>query len=250
MRTATEVRVSGRAARQIREPALQESIRRLLDSENRFPARMGRALQHALGKEGLHFFKHRKRIVCMCPVRPARFPFEGEGASPALCAIIRALIDHPGSTRRELAALLLPPEAQHHEGADPKEEDPRLVQLARDLHFLIEAGHILEFPEGRLDAAYPPVADQKDGAKPSSPPPAAVETTTGPEQSVSPSTEESSPAPAETAAPVHLPVDIPVETAENTASPALHTDLLPGNPSQENTSEGATQPDAGSQPQQ
>lgn len=238
LRTGRKLTLNGRSARSTSNPSLVEAMRLSMESEQRFPARMGRSLQHLLLRHGLHFFKHRKKIVCLSPFRPNRFPFGDISTAPGLERIVRTVLEQDYCTRKSLAETLIAPapevpasaapgpmaeteasvsepaatestpasetevansevppaeassaEASSAEAPPAPDESPAtppvdaavadqiykhqeaLRKLAADLHFLISAGHLLEFPDGRIDAAYPPQSPGSE-TQPAQKPPA------------------------------------------------------------------------------
>jgi hypothetical protein len=65
---------SGTVLRGGADRALSAALRDAFDKEFAFPATVVNAMRPALVEAGLTFFKHRKRIVYACTVRPHRYP--------------------------------------------------------------------------------------------------------------------------------------------------------------------------------
>ena len=59
-------------------------------------------------------------------------------------AILKTLAENPGIPRKDLAGKIIVDLA-------PEEMEPRKMALASDLHWLISAGHVIEFNDGSLD---------------------------------------------------------------------------------------------------
>jgi hypothetical protein len=137
---------------------MSAALREAFDREMAFPAGMVNALRPALVEAGLHFFKHRKRIVYATAVRPQRYP-EGQPARETVLALLKAIEANPKCTRHDLALKLLGAEFEAPERAAEK------TALAADLHYLLLAGHVIEFPDGRLDLPLPPKAQAHGDAK-------------------------------------------------------------------------------------
>jgi hypothetical protein len=102
-----------------------------------------------LTEAGLHFFKHRKRVVYVSTVRPLRHP-SGQPAKDNVLAILNAIEAMPRCTRHDLGEKLL---GEHFEAPEKANEK---TALASDLHYLLLAGHVIEFADGRLDLPLPP----------------------------------------------------------------------------------------------
>ncbi len=267
LRTGRKLTMNGPAARSTSNPSLVEAMRLSMESEQRFPARMGRSLQHLLLRHGLHFFKHRKKIVCLSPFRPTRFPFGDISAAPGLERIVRTVLEQDYCTRKSLAEALIAPApeaapaavvevqpipAAEGEGAtadsatsgesvaapqaapaapaDPGVADliykhqEALRKLAADLHFLVSAGHLLEFPDGRIDAAYPPQppgSEQQSDPKPASKP--ASKPAPEPLPKLDPATDIEGETQPEADPPIAEPETIPA-VAETTETPISSVD--------------------------
>jgi hypothetical protein len=70
--------------------------------------------------------------------------------SNSLAAILAAIEAAPRCTRHDLALKLL------GEQTDAPEMIPRKTALAGDLHYLVHAGHVIEFADGTLDLPLAP----------------------------------------------------------------------------------------------
>jgi hypothetical protein len=96
-------------------------------------------------EQGLHIWKHRKRILFVSTVRPVRFGPEARNISEHVAGILNVIEASPKCTRADISNHLLKP----HE-AEPEFQKLKGV-LASDLHWLIASGHVIEFHDGTLD---------------------------------------------------------------------------------------------------
>jgi hypothetical protein len=101
--------------------------------ENRFPRTLMLALRPALRHMDMHFFKAGS-VTFVTAVHPA--PINPDFAVPAIRDAVRYLAGHPGVTRAQMLEELFP-------GAPAESEDR--VALERNLQWLIEKGHVIEF---------------------------------------------------------------------------------------------------------
>jgi hypothetical protein len=151
LKSAASFEANGQLARSAGDRALNAAIREAAEKERGFPANIVNAMRPVLTDDGLHFFKHRKRIVFVSAVRPHRHP-EGQPAKENVLAILAAIEASPRCGRHDLAVKLLGENTESPELADKK------TALAADLHYLLLAGHVIEFPDGKLDLPLPPKA--------------------------------------------------------------------------------------------
>jgi hypothetical protein len=151
VKSGTTLETSGHASRAITERGILAALRETWDHERGFPQNLVNLLRPHLVESGLHFFKHRKRILFVSPVRPLRHT-AGEIFSEGISSILTAVSEHPKITRPQLAGKLL------GEGHEAPEAAPKKAALASDLHYLIRAGHVIEFHDGTLDLPLAPNA--------------------------------------------------------------------------------------------
>jgi len=145
LRTETTIEISGDVSRNLPDRSLIAAIRVEWEKERGFPAKIVGHLRKAFLDAGLHLFKHRKRMQYVSSVRPVPFTSEGGGiVSPGIAKILSEIEAQPGCTRKQLAKDLLPAEA----------DETTRSALASDLHWLIHAGHVIEFHDGTLDLPY------------------------------------------------------------------------------------------------
>jgi hypothetical protein len=157
IKSGTTLEANGTALRAGPDRALGAAIGEAFDREIAFPFNVVNAMRPVLSEAGLTFFKHRKRIVYVSSVRPIRHP-EGQPARENVLAILRAIEAQPRCSRHDLAVKLLGKDFDTPEKAQEK------TALAADLHYLLLAGHVIEFVDGRLDLPLAPKA-QADAGK-------------------------------------------------------------------------------------
>jgi hypothetical protein len=146
---------SGHASRAVSDRGLANVLRATWEKERAFPASLVNHVRAHLLEAGLHFFKHRKRILFVSPIRPQRHQ-SGHVFSEGIAAILAMIEETPRITRPQLATKILG-DVTHPESA------ARKAALAADLHYLIHAGHVIEFHDGTLDLPLTPRAE-KEGA--------------------------------------------------------------------------------------
>jgi hypothetical protein len=159
---------SGQASRVGADRFVGSAVRAEWEKESHFPQQIVNGLRPYFVEVGLHFFKHRKRVLYVSATKPLRHP-AGQVFSDGITAILRTVEATPRLKRPDLASKLL------GEQPDSPEVAPRKEQLASDLHYLIHSGHVIEFSNGMLEL---PLAPQEKVAKaPNSGPPANAGTT-------------------------------------------------------------------------
>jgi hypothetical protein len=151
VRTGMTLEANGAVARASGDRAMNASIRLGAERERGFPVGIVNAMRPILTEAGLHFFKHRKRVVYVSTVRPLRHPV-GQPAKENVLGILNAIEGMPRCTRHDLGVKLL---GEHFEAPEKADEK---TALASDLHYLLLAGHVIEFADGRLDLPLPPKA--------------------------------------------------------------------------------------------
>src|SRR5215469_6715414 len=165
---ATEL--SGETARHLPDRGIIAAIRKARDRENRFPAQIAGALRHGLNQAGLHVFKHKKRILYICTVRPQLFDPNQASVSSSLSAILSTIRSYPKISRKQLAEKVLTKLIGEKSTDEASlEYQQAKTALATDLIWLAKAGHVIEFADGTLDLPLPPkpVESAKGTAHPS-----------------------------------------------------------------------------------
>ncbi len=150
---------TGQASRALPDRNVSNAVREAWEKERAFPAGLVNYLRPYLLEAGLHFFKHRKRILYISAVKPVR-QNAGQAMSPGVSAILSAIEASPKCTRRTLATKIL---GEQHEAPEMVEQK---AALARDLHYLAHTGSVIEFHDGTLDLPLIPGGNQQQqGAK-------------------------------------------------------------------------------------
>ncbi len=129
------VTLTGPASRTLEHGAIQESVRLAWQHERRFPLKTANAMQTRLREQGLHFFKDTKGVTCVSTVKLTRFE-TGQVVSDHVRQIVEFVRGHQYCARQDLATAL---------AATSGEE-----LLAKDLHWLIQDGYVVEFFDGKL----------------------------------------------------------------------------------------------------
>ena len=144
IKSAQTIEASGPASRASADRAIGAALRGGWEQEKQFPQNIVNALRPAFNDAGLHYFKHRKRMIFISPIRPQRAP-KGQVFSEGITSILSVIESAPKCTRHDLAVKILG--AMH----DAPESIPLKAALAGDLHYLVQAGHVIEFHDGTLD---------------------------------------------------------------------------------------------------
>ncbi len=155
VKSGVSLETSGTASRAIADRGITNSLRDAWEHERGFPSNIVNALRPVFNEIGLHFFKHRKRIIYIAPIRPERH-IEGRNFSEGIAGILGAVEQQPKITRPQLAAKLL------GEMDDSPELAAKKTALASDLHYLIHVGHVIEFHDGTLDLPLSPRAEKEE----------------------------------------------------------------------------------------
>ena len=151
VKSGTSLVCSGPASRAGLDRYVSGAVRDAWEAERPFPQQLVNNLRPYFVEAGLHFFKHRKRLLFVCAHKPQRHT-AGETFSDGIASILIAIEENGRLKRPALAAKILG--AQH----DSPDFEPRKAALASDLHYLILAGHVIEFSEGALELPLPPKA--------------------------------------------------------------------------------------------
>ncbi|MEI9896665.1 MAG: hypothetical protein WDN28_23090, partial [Chthoniobacter sp.] len=154
---------TGQASRSAADRFVAAAVRSAWEAESHFPQQIVNGLRPYFMEVGLHFFKHRKRVLYVSATKPLRHP-AGQIFSDGITAILKTVEASPRLKRPELAAKIL---GDQH---DAPEAAARKAQMASDLHYLIHSGHVIEFSTGILEL---PLAPQEKppvgrGPKPAS----------------------------------------------------------------------------------
>jgi hypothetical protein len=126
------------AAAEMSDPALRRLVREAWTREDRFPFSLMLALRPALRHMGMHFFKA-GAVSFVTAQHPS--PIKPEYAVPTIRHALDYLVAHPGATRAQMRHDLFP---------GRPDDDPECVELERDLRWLVDKGHVIEFFNGTL----------------------------------------------------------------------------------------------------
>ncbi len=144
VKTGQTLETSGPASRATSDRSIGTALRTAWEAEKQFPQNIVNLLRPAFHDAGLHYFKHRKRMIFVSPIRPQPAP-RGQTFSDGIASILTVVREHPRATRHDLAVRIL------GEGHDSPDAAPRKAALAGDLHYLVHQGHVIEFHDGTLD---------------------------------------------------------------------------------------------------
>jgi hypothetical protein len=227
------VTIAGLPSRSLRCGGLQRLIRQEWEHQRHFPLPIATRLSQQFAQHGLQFFKVNKTVTHVSVARPLFLDIESTPVSDGIKRIVNFINANPKCTRKKLIEALAPtpkapaaPAAPTAEGeaaapapapvkpAEPQAAEPTPEQtlVLVDLHWLIHAGAVLEFADGRMETAKKPASkpskpEKKEGKPAEDEAAAAVETAPPTEAAVAaeiaPAAEVSAPeAPAEAAVPV------------------------------------------------
>jgi hypothetical protein len=156
--------VAGVPSRNLRNRGLQQLIREEWEEQKRFPLDLATGLSKEFASHGLQFFKVNKTVTHVSVARPQFLDIETTPVSETIRRIVGHINAHPKCTRRQLIEALAPTPKQtvieiKPEGGAVASNDPTPEQTAiiADLHWLLHQGHVLEFADGKLDAAKKPL---------------------------------------------------------------------------------------------
>ena len=197
------VTVAGLPSRSLRCAGLQRLIRQEWEHQKYFPLPIATKLSQQFAHHGLQFFKVNKTVTHVSVARPLFLDIETTPVSDGIKRIVNFINTNPKCTRKKLIEALAPtpkatvipvgetpvPVAPAAEGdgaaapaptqpaetklpAPPSDEPtPEQTLVLVDLHWLIHAGAVLEFADGRMETAKkpapkPPKPEKKTEEKP------------------------------------------------------------------------------------
>jgi hypothetical protein len=158
VKSGTTLECSGQASRSGVDRFGSGAVRNGWEKESHFPQQIVNGLRQYFMEAGLHYFKHRKRVLYVSATKPVRHP-AGQVFSDGITTILAAVEANPRIKRPELAGKIL---GEQHDSPDAA---PRKEQLASDLHYLIHTGHVIEFSNGMLELPLAP-QDKSAGDRP------------------------------------------------------------------------------------
>jgi hypothetical protein len=204
--------MSGPAARQLHNPALQRLLRAAWEEQRRFPLKLATTLSQQFAGRGLQFFKVNRAVTHVSVARPRFLDMEATPVSQGVRQIVEFINAKPKCTRRKLFEALAPAAPPASPPAAPPaapaaapqaapgvapggtpapEASPEQTALASDLHWLIHQGHVIEFANGILDTAKRPfVKPPKPEPKPATPAPESAVAAAGGEAPAAPAATE------------------------------------------------------------
>lgn len=152
----------GPASRVALDRHIGNTVRQAWEQERVFPQGVVNGLRRYFGEAGLHYFKHRKRILHVSGIKPLRHASD-QTFSDSITGILRAVEAQPRIKRPDLAKRLL---GAHHDAPEAVE---RKAQLAADVHYLVHMGHLIEFADASFDLPLGPKGEQPPPEKGAAP---------------------------------------------------------------------------------
>jgi hypothetical protein len=191
------VTVAGLPSRSLRCTGLQRLIRQEWEHQKFFPLPIATKLSQQFAHHGLQFFKVNKTVTHVSVARPLFLDIEATPVSDGIKRIVNFINSTPKCTRKKLLETLAPtpkptvipigetpapaePVAEGEAAAKPaeaklpepagNEPTPEQTLVLVDLHWLIHAGAVLEFADGRMETAKkpaprPPKTEKKAAAE-------------------------------------------------------------------------------------
>jgi hypothetical protein len=168
--------IPGLPSRSLRCAGLQRLIRAAWEQQKHFPLPLATKLSQQFTQHGLQFFKVNKTVTHVSVARPLFLDVESSPVSDGIKRIVNFINTTPKCTRKKLIETLAPtPKAEAKPVAAPVAEGATTVAPAEpaavplefaptpeqtavlvDLHWLIHAGAVLEFADGRMETAKKP----------------------------------------------------------------------------------------------
>jgi hypothetical protein len=166
--------LDGAKSRRLQCAGLQRLIRAEWEALKHFPLPIATKLSQQFTAHGLQFFKVNKTVTHVSVARPLYLDIESNPVSDGIKRIVNYINDTPKCTRKKLIEALAPtpkviavPVAEGEVAAAPApaekpappaepEPTPEQTAIMIDLHWLIHAGAVLEFADGRMETAKKP----------------------------------------------------------------------------------------------
>jgi hypothetical protein len=185
--------IAGTPSRTLRCSGLQRLIRAGWEQQKHFPLPLATKLSQQFTQHGLQFFKVNKTVTHVSIARPLFLDVESSPVSDGIKRIVTFINTTPKCTRKKLLEALAPrpkvevklaaevpppvaegsaPAAEQKPAASAEREPtPEETAVLVDLHWLIHAGAVLEFADGRMETAKKPAPkpvkqEKKSEAKP------------------------------------------------------------------------------------
>ena len=144
VRSVEEVAIGGVQSRRLPDRVLNRAVEDAWSREIRSPSQIMQELAARFREDGLHVFRHRKGMLFVSPLRPRTLRHDETTVSPQVRAILETIAANPRINRKGLAEKLIV-------DLPPEEIEARKLALASDLHWLVGAGHVIEFNDGAFD---------------------------------------------------------------------------------------------------
>lgn len=144
----------GVTAHAMEQGPLRSVIEEAWQKESRFPLKLSVTLRLAFRHLGLHTFKAAGGFTFVTSVAPS--PIDPAHAVEGIREILDFIGANPGCTKAEMLAQLLPVPAPVAGGETspgdpvPAVVNPRESELKRQVQWLVEKGHVIEFSDGRM----------------------------------------------------------------------------------------------------
>lgn len=245
VKTVETVTIAGAPSRTLRCSGLQRLIRQAWEQQRHFPLPIATKLSQQMTQHGLQFFKVNKTVTHVSVARPLFLDVESSPVSDGIKRIVNFINTTPKCTRKKLVEALAPTPkpaakpapvetpAPAAEGtpapaeiapaaAPANEPTPEQTLVLVDLHWLIHAGAVLEFADGRMETAKKPApkpvkSEKKTDAKPAEGEAVASTDIVTPAE-IAESTETVAPLPEAPAGEPAAEVSAPAEAAETPAA--------------------------------
>ncbi len=186
IKTVETATIAGAPSRTLRCAGLQRLIRQEWEHQKYFPLPIATKLSQQMTQHGLQFFKVNKTVTHVSVARPLFLDIETNPVSDGIKRIVNYINTTPKCSRKKLLETLAPtpkivaqasppvssgetaesaplaPETAKKEthGQDARattaEPTPEQTLVLVDLHWLIHAGAVLEFADGRMETAKKP----------------------------------------------------------------------------------------------
>jgi hypothetical protein len=183
---------TGVAAQGLPSHVVRALLRRAWEDQRRFPLKVVTVLSQQFAGHGLQFFKVNRTFTHVSVARPHYLDVEATPVSDGVKRIVQYVEAHEGCSRKHLVEALAPtpprvvapasgPAPAGEVPATPGVEapapapaavpaepqpTPEQTMVISDLHWLIHQGHVIEFANGRLEAAKKPKPKPERPAKP------------------------------------------------------------------------------------
>jgi len=166
IKESRSVVVSGVIAHAMDPGPLRKVIEEAWQKESRFPLKLSVTLRLAFRHLGLHTFKAAGGFTFVTSVAPSAI--DPAHAVEGIREILDFVAAHPGCSKAEMLTQLVPGAVPAAEGAEPvaspelpgetapvtepvvKVVNPRESEFKRQVQWLVEKGHVIEFSDGQM----------------------------------------------------------------------------------------------------